>query len=268
MHRVIPKVFLVGETRVDEPGLQAYLNHVGAPNWKTDAPSDGERLVEAFGRLCYKSWAPDLNPNVKKIREGNDTYISHIISVGHGSVIEHAVTNWIFADISRVATHELVRHRVGTSFSQESLRFVRLTDLGLWLPPEIENDPALKQLFEETFENLEQLQNRMSKMLQLDDEKSFARKKQMTSAMRRIAPIGLATNIGVSMNFRTLRHLIFMRTSRHAEVEIRVVFDQVARICKIRWPNIFADFEPTKDENGASLLIDDAYEWTTPNVKV
>lgn len=57
-----------------------------------------------------------------------------------GSVIEHHVTNWIFADVSRVFTHELVRHRVGTAFSQESLRYVRLNDLGLWLPPQIGYD--------------------------------------------------------------------------------------------------------------------------------
>ena len=55
---VEPKVFLVGETRINEEGLRSYLEHVGAPNWKTDAPSDSERLCEVMGRLCYRSFEP------------------------------------------------------------------------------------------------------------------------------------------------------------------------------------------------------------------
>lgn len=33
MHQVEPKVFLVGETRVMEDGLRAYLEHIGMPEW-------------------------------------------------------------------------------------------------------------------------------------------------------------------------------------------------------------------------------------------
>ena len=260
MHRVEPKIFLIGETQINESGMRGYLTHVGAADWNSDAHSHSEKLIEFYGRLCYRSWAPKMNPNVTKVREGNDKYIAHIIEVGHGSVMEHAVSNWVFADISRVATHEIVRHRVGTMFSQESLRFVRLTDLGLWLPAEIEADPLLKELFKTTFESLEQLQHRMSEHLKLDEEKNFARKKQFTSAMRRIAPIGLATTLGVSFNIRALRHVIFMRTSRHAEVEMRVIFNRVAEMAKYQWPNLFADF--TAEE------IDGINEWTTPHVKV
>lgn len=260
MHNVEPKVFLVGETSVLSENLQAYLDHVGASTWDTDAPSDSEKLVEAFGRLCYRSWAPKMNPNVTRVREGNNRYLQHILEVGHGSVIEHAMTNWVIADTSRVVTHELVRHRAGTAFSQESLRFVRLEDLGLWLPDEVNNDPELKKLFEATFHNLEDLQVRMAEYLDLDNTKDFGYKKKMTSAMRRIAPIGLATTIGFSANMRSLRHMIYMRTSRHAEVEIRVVFDQMARICQERYPNLFEDFEVEE--------VDGIGEWTTPYIKV
>ena len=268
MHEVEPKVFLIGETKIRQGQLSAYLAHIGAEDWTTDAFSDGEALVEFMGRLCYRSFKPGMNPNVTKVREGSEAYLSNIIGVGHGSVLEHVQLNFVFADVSRVFTHELVRHRVGTAFSQESLRFVRLNDLGLWLPEEIEADPVLKAMFEKTFESLEDLQNQMSDHLKLDEEKNFGRKKKFTSAMRRIAPIGLSTTIGCSMNIRTLRHLIFMRTSRHAEVEIRVVFDMVARICKGNYPNLFADFEQSVGDDGQPLLIDGAYEWTTPHIKV
>lgn len=252
MHRVEPKVFLLGETKFNDEGWGAYAQHIGT-KWKArqaGAPSDGELLVEVYGRMCYRSWEPGMNPNVTKVREGNDRYIANIISSKHGSVLEHAFTNWIFADVSRVFTHELVRHRVGTAFSQESLRYVRLEDLGLWMPPEVEDDPYMKQLFEETFTSLGDLQLKMAKHLDLDNSKDFHRKKVMTSAMRRIAPDGLATSIGMSMNFRSLRHLIELRTSNGAEVEIRQVFNRVAEIAKEKWPNVVADFKAVPGDNG------------------
>lgn len=247
-HRVCPKVFLVGETKLVEEGLQAYLEHVHADGWLsriTERPSDPELLVEAMGRLCYRSWAPRMNPNVTKIREGNGVYLGNILSSRHGSVIEHSVTNWIFADVSRVLTHELVRHRAGTAFSQESLRYVRLEDLGFWMPAEIEADIRLKELFERTFADMGELQKEMARILDLDSKRDFHQKKALTSAMRRLAPDGLATTIGVSFNFRALRHVIEMRTSEGAEEEIRLVFDQVAAISKERWPNVFQDFKRT-----------------------
>lgn len=254
MHRVEPQVFLVGETALNSEGLESYFNHIGT-KWRPDPKvSASETLIEAYGRMCYRSWEAGMNPNVTKVREGNDKYIANIISSKHGSVCEHPVTNWIFADVSRVFTHELVRHRVGTAYSQESLRYVRLEDLGLWLPPEVEADPYMKELFETTFETLGDLQMKMAKHLDLDNAKDFHRKKVMTSAMRRIAPDGLATSIGVSMNFRAMRHLGELRTSGGAETEIRLVFNKVMDIASKRWPNIFADFEKVIGENNL-------YEW-------
>lgn len=258
MHRTTPKVFLVGESSVNPPGMTSYLNHVGASEWKSDAPSDSERLMEFMGRLCYRSWRPGMNANVTKVREGNDRYLKNIINTRHGSVLEHAVTHWVFADVSRILTHELVRHRAGTAVSQESLRFVRLTDLGLWLPPEAEKDEKLKEIFEETFSSLEQLQLRMAEYLGLDDEgKQFKEKKLFTSLMRRCAPEGLSTTIGMSFNFRALRHVLEMRTAESAETEIRLVFDQVGKIAQDRWPNVMGDFK--RMENG---------EWIPESSKV
>jgi thymidylate synthase (FAD) len=258
MRRVKPSVFLVGQTELCRSGMSAYLNHIGASDWRTDANTDAETLMEFMGRLCYRSWKPGMNANVTKVREGSQSYLSNIIKVKHGSVLEHAVTSWVFADVSRVFTHELVRHRAGAAYSQESLRFVRLTDLGLWLPPEAESQPWLVELFERTFKNLEELQKEMAKRLGLDDDGvQFKEKKVLTSLMRRAAPDGLATTIGASFNFRALRHIIEMRTAESAETEIRVVFDDVAKICKSYWPNVFSDF--TKNDKG---------EWVTENGKI
>jgi len=258
MKRVTPRVFLIGESAANLIGIKDYLAHIGADDWRSDAPTDSEYLMEFMGRLCYRSWKPGMNPNVSKVRAENLDYLQNIVVTKHGSVLEHPVTHWVVADISRIGTHELVRHRAGCAYSQESLRFVRLTDLGLWLPPEAESQPWLAQLFEQKFKDLEELQKQMAERLGLDDEgKKFKEKKVLTSMMRRLAPDGLATTIGCTFNFRALRHIIEMRTAESAESEIRLVFDQVARIAKARWPNIMKDYE--RNDKG---------EWVTPNRKV
>lgn len=242
MEFVKPKIFLVGETRIVDEGLRAYLGHVGAPSWTTDAPSDSETLCEVFGRLCYRSFAPGLNPNVTRVREGNAKYLGHVIEVGHGSVLEHAVLNFIFADVSRVFTHELVRHRTGTAISQESLRFVRLDRLSAYVPMLIEENEEGMSIFAKTLDQLEEVQRTLAKLYEVDGEKSFDRKKKLTSAFRRVAPVGVATTIGWSCNFRTLRHVIERRTDPAAEEEIRIVFARVYELVKDRYPNMFADY--------------------------
>lgn len=253
MKTVEPKVFLVGETEINDDGIENYLEEIDASDWETDPPSDGEELIEIGGRLCYRSWKPGMNANVTKVREGNDTYIKNIIKVGHGSVLEHASVSFIFHNVSRVFTHELVRHRVGTAFSQESLRYVRLTDLGFWFPPETLReigDRCGGEVMNEFISDvgdivpmLEKYQLKWAKMFKLDDGKDFGYKKKATSMMRRLAPIGLATAIMFTTNHRNLRHVLTMRTNRGAEEEIRLVFEQVGEICKERWPNLYADFE-------------------------
>ena len=143
-------------------------------------------------------------------------------------------------------THELVRHRVGTAFSQESLRFVRLADIDFWIPQVLRDEDNETgegvALIKEAVEYLESVQERLAKIYQIDERKSFAMKKKLTSAFRRVAPIGLATCIVFSMNLRTARHLIPLRTSRHAEEEIRLVFSQIAETLVERFPHIFQDF--------------------------
>ena len=212
-----PKVFLIGETKVHEAGLQAYLAHIGAPDWQSDAPGDVELLSEVMARSCYRSFGTELNPNVTRVRGSNKAHLANLIKVKHGSTLEHAWLNFMFCDVSRVVTHELVRHRAGTAVSQESLRFVRLTDdLDGYVPLVIRETPEAMELFCRTFDQLGALQMRLTDLLNVDDL-PFSEKKKITSAMRRLAPIGLATNIGWSANIRAVRHVIEMRTAPGAE---------------------------------------------------
>jgi thymidylate synthase ThyX len=88
---------------------------------------------------------------------------------------------------------------------------------------------------------------KLNKML-LESTDDFAVKKQLTSYIRRIAPLGLSTNIIFTANARALRHIIAQRTSPHAEIEIRRVFREVAVMAAIECPNIFQDMHGTDTE--------------------
>ena len=196
MHRVEPEVHLLAYTQIDRDGLEDYLNSIGAVGWDTDAESDLEELIEVMGRGCYRSFGTELNANLTKVREGNKPYIENIIRVNHGSVLEHGFISFIFHNVSRVFTHELVRHRVGVAISQESLRFVRLDDLGLWIPSCYANNDAAVQRFKVVWREAEQAYNFLLSEDVLGfniDKAPFHVKKEYTSAARRVAPIGLST---------------------------------------------------------------------------
>jgi thymidylate synthase (FAD) len=138
-----------------------------------------------------------------------------------------------------------VRHRAGSAFSQESLRYVRLADIGFRVPPALE---PLRERVLGVVEQLEELQAGAAQALGLDDEGvPFSVKKQVTSALRRLAPIGLSTDILWTANIRTLRHVVELRTAAGAEEEMRLVFDRVAQLARAEAPLLFADFERRED---------------------
>jgi thymidylate synthase (FAD) len=179
------------------------------------------------------------------VRRDQDEYLGNLLASLHGSVLEHASFSFVFRHVSRVFTHELVRHRAGSAFSQESLRYVRLTDIGFRVPPALE--PVRDQVVS-LVEQLEEFQVSAAEALGLDDEGvPFSVKKEVTSALRRLAPIGLSTDIVWTANLRTLRHVIEMRTSPGAEEELRLVFDRVAEIMQAEVPGLFQDFQRSED---------------------
>src|SRR5580700_171340 len=267
VHETTPTVHLIARPSIDVEGMRGYLRDVGGESWLTrrlqeagsmenagetggagnageaagaSGLNGGELLVEFGGRACYRSWEPGLNPNVTKIRTDQREYFANILRSGHGSVLEHASWSFALRNVSRVFTHELVRHRAGSAFSQESLRYVRLADIGFRVPPALE--PVREQVLS-IVEQLEEFQVSAAAELGIDAEGvPFHVKKEVTSALRRLAPIGLSTDIVWTANARTLRHVIEMRTAAGAEEELRLVFDQIARVMQTEAPGLFQDF--------------------------
>jgi len=253
MHETSPGVFLLARPSIDLEGMRAYLQDVGGESWlqrrleEAPEPNGGEMIVEFGGRACYRSWEPGLNANVTRIRTDQREYFANILRSAHGSVLEHANYSFALRNVSRVFTHELVRHRAGSAFSQESLRYVRLTDIGFRVPPALE--PVRAQVLA-IVEQLEEFQQSAAAELGIDEEGvPFHVKKEVTSALRRLAPIGLSTDILWTANARTLRHVIEMRTAAGAEEELRLVFDKIARVMQVEAPGLFQDF--SRHDDGA-----------------
>ncbi|HLM49625.1 MAG TPA: FAD-dependent thymidylate synthase [Solirubrobacteraceae bacterium] len=253
LRETTPQVFLIARPAVDLEAMRGYLESVGGASWLDrrvgEAPegevNDGEQLIEFCGRVCYRSWEPGLNPNVRRVRNDPAEYFANILRAQHGSVLEHANYSFALRNVSRVFTHELIRHRAGSAFSQESLRFVRLTELGFRVPEALE--PVRDQVIT-LVEQLEEFQRSAAGELGIDDEGvPFHVKKEVTSALRRLAPTGLSTDIVWTANARTLRHVIEMRTAPGAEEELRLVFDEIARIMRAEAPNLFQDFRRCED---------------------
>ncbi len=278
MERVTPEVFHLGGTTTDYTGLLDFLAFHSVPDLNSDAESQAELLIEVAGRRCYQSWQTETvnvsekNPNLSKVRKGNKTYINNILKVGHGSVIEHAVETYAVENVTRVFTHEVVRHRL-CAFSQESLRFVRPTSLnayfpdiftnlpnesikepisdglgGYWNPPETVRD-IVQEIFEGVFKDLETIQQQLIDVLGMDEvSRGFSDKKKLQSAMRRLMPIGMATGIIITTNHRNWRHLIALRTASGAEEEIRKVFGLIAEDLVSRCPALYQDMTESNGE--------------------
>lgn len=277
---VSPEVFLVGCTQPDYAGLTAYLKASGNEDFNADVNeavrdgvSGGEVLCSTAAKICYASLTLGKNSNVRRIRAIRDN-LKAVYNTGHGSVLEHCQLNFIVRNLSRVATHELVRHRAGFAFSQTSGRYCRLEDIDLVWDPIL--DPV-KDLFLDHMRTTADTVYQAECALGLrkpppafpsalpcdclslryaqygdperpepadvrwvpDDTFDFERRKKLTSAIRRIAPNGQANEIFFSANLRALRHVVQLRTSRHAEQEIRNIFDQVYRLVKAKFPTVF-----------------------------
>jgi thymidylate synthase (FAD) len=253
---VQPEVYLVGATALIPEGLAEYLRASGNGTFvehikraKETGLSDGEILCSFYAKLCYASLSEGKNANVSRTREIADN-IKACFDAGHGSVFEHAQLNFVARNVSRVFTHELVRHRVGTAFSQTSGRYVRLDSIDFVYDPMLE---PVADLVREHLSRTEELVYTMECELGLrepDPEGDQLKwkpslrlpmdlRKKFTSAIRRVAPNGQANEIGFSVNLRSLRHCIMMRTGRQAEREMRCVFAEVYRLVRDRWPGIF-----------------------------
>jgi thymidylate synthase (FAD) len=244
-----PTVYLLGKQVVNDAELDRFLTDHGVA-WESDSEVAAEVMTETAGRVCYMSFA-------RPRPGGNAAYLTHIKEVGHGSVLEHAVWNFLFTGVSRSLTHELVRHRAGFAYSQLSQRYVDESVAEYVEPDIIANDPELHAIWLETVEQAhagylklaEKLNAKLADpsaaaaaMLPPDADRT-TRRKTARQAARSVLPNATETKIFVTANGRALRHFLEQRGSVFAEPEIRKLANKLLDVLQQESPNLFGDFE-------------------------
>ena len=207
-------------------------------NWLGES-SDGERLAEFAGRLCYMS---QKNPASRATRE----YLENIKKQGHGSVLEHANYTILFEGISRSLTHELVRHRAGFAYSQLSQRYVDESEASFVIPPAIVGDAKLEEAWRTQVESAQTTY--VSLVSELMERYAWVadkvhRRKMAREAARAVLPNATETKIVVTGNARAWRTMLELRSSEGAEMEIRRMAIAALRLLQSEAPGFFSDFE-------------------------
>lgn len=239
---VTPKAYLIAETSIDDAVMLDALRSLGVENWTTDSDNDAEILTEFAGKSCYMSFDTSLNSNLTKVgtRSNHDYIQKGIVAQHHGSVLEHSTVTFFLTNVSRIVTHELVRHRAGAAYSQTSGRYVRTDNVQMYFPYELDDYPAAADIFRRAMQQMEDSVAELARITDIDNQ-DFATKKRLTSAFRRLIGNGQSNHIVVTANHRSWRHMIEMRTSPHAEEEIRIVFADISRQLRAKFPAIYAD---------------------------
>lgn len=188
-------------------------------------PGDALGICAAAARSCYSD------------RPASDL-LDQPMPRSHGSVLEHASFTFSIEGISRVCSHQLVRHRLA-SFSQQSMRYVRTDKIRsadggfLVLPGTVRallesGDPVSTEALETYLGALDGL---------LD---ALGGKGIPSEDLRYFMPDGTKTNVVMTMNYRELMHACGLRMCTRAQAEIREVFGQISAIIKEKYPELWA----------------------------
>ena len=233
-----PTITLISRPQFTEP---AHL----PVEWSGDA-TDGERLAEYAGRICYMSQA---NPAKRSTAE----YLENIKRQGHGSVFEHATYVLLIEGVSRSCSHELVRHRAGFGYSQLSQRYVDESQAAFVVPPAILGDEGLEaawlaQVTAAQAAYVKAVDGLMKKYEAVADK--IHRRKMAREAARSVLPNATETKIVVSANVRAWRTMLELRCGEGAEREIRRMAVATLRLFQGEAPAFFSDYEVYRAEDG------------------
>ena len=192
---------------------------------------DGAATIAKAAKLCYSP------VGVEAIEEELDEaevarFVAMLADMGHASPMEHISFTFAIDGVSRVLTHQLVRHRLA-SYSQQSQRYVRLDQFEYIIPKAIEKDEAAKTRFIESMEAAHKAYEDLTEQLKavyvkeleesgMDEKKAAsAAEKRAIEDARYVLPNACETKIVVTMNARSLMHFFTVRLCERAQWEIR-----------------------------------------------
>ena len=191
-----------------------------------------DELVAAAARICYR----DIAASELLQCEGENLsrkLIADLFRSGHTSTFEHVSFTFGIDGLSRVASHQLVRHRLA-SFSQQSQRYVKMTPApdSVVVPPAIQSNPEALKLFRESVIHS---QDTYRQLIEMGIPKEDA---------RFILPHGHSTRIVLTMNARELHHFFGLRLCRRAQWEIHELARQMLVLCREKAPVLFETAGP------------------------
>lgn len=190
-----------------------------------DYTPEPERVVAMAARLCYSAvGAEELSERLSddKVRE----MVEKMVSLGHASTIEHVSFTFGIEGVSRVLTHQLVRHRIA-SYDQQSQRYVAAHGFQYVTPHTIEENPAAKEKYDAL---LSKIRKTYDELIELGIPKEDARYVLANAA---------ETKILVTMNARSLLHFFNLRCCNRAQWEIREMANlMLAEVQKVA-PTLF-----------------------------
>ena len=184
-----------------------------------------ERVVAMAARLCYSPiGAEELSEKLSD--EQVKKLVGKMVKLGHASTIEHVSFTFGIEGVSRVLTHQLVRHRIA-SYDQQSQRYVAEHDFEYILPPTIAAKPEAKAKFEAL---MQQIRQTYDELTEAGIPKEDARYVLANAA---------ETKILVTMNARSLLHFFNLRCCNRAQWEIREMANQMLAQVRTIAPTLF-----------------------------
>ena len=177
-------------------------------------------LIYTACRTCYSELDPDeifRKATVGEIDPAKmQKLISGVIESGHGSTIEHVVFTFGISGVSRTLSHQLVRHRVGVAFDQQSQRYVKFKSAATMLPHTIaEADEDVRERFEEQVAGSMSLYGDLVEAGIPGEDARF------------VFPNATRTNLVMTANLRALIHMSGLRLCTMAQWEIRRLFQLI-----------------------------------------
>ncbi|CDD09648.1 thymidylate synthase ThyX [Phascolarctobacterium succinatutens CAG:287] len=190
-----------------------------------------ERTVAMSARLCYSPiGAAQLEEKISD--EQAASLVRKLVSMGHLSTLEHVTFTFAIEGVSRVLTHQLVRHRIA-SYSQQSQRYVKEHDFETIVPASIASKPEAKAKFDKL---MTEIQAMYDEFIALDIPAEDA---------RYILPNATETKIVCTFNARSLLNFFSLRCCTRAQWEIRALANEMLRQCQAVAPVIFENAGPT-----------------------
>jgi thymidylate synthase (FAD) len=254
-------VVMIGQPQVSLEGLRPFLtgfdSELGFEQYLDDptALPPAAQLLKTAGQTCYASFGPKRTYNENAVR-----YFANQKQGGHGSVFEHATFSFLCYGISRSNTHEVVRHRAGTAYSQLSQRYVSGKVLRFVERPEYRDVPSLHKRFCERIDTAWREYHEVADELlalqeqgedRLAGQRATDRRKRVQQTARSVLPNEAETILVMSANVRAWRHMVEMRTDEHAESEIRDLFFRIFLCLKRAEPVLFEDYEIVSHPDGS-----------------